>query len=198
MPQPMGSKRVSHDLVINTQISVEFPPLLPYNTQELQWDAGGREQSWRIYTFTGPSKTWIFKTGRQGAPTLQIGMPLRKRGSLKPRRAGWGLLGWHSNKEPACQVRRCLLTQLDPWVGKMPWRRKWQPPLQYSCLENSMDRGAWQATFHGVAKSQAQLSRHTEVGRWNMSSSHSPCRKGSVYPSIAAAPGTDMLCTSGI
>ena len=27
-------------------------------------------------------------------------------------------------------------------------------PLQYSCLENSMDRGAWQATFHGVTKSQ--------------------------------------------
>ena len=27
-------------------------------------------------------------------------------------------------------------------------------PLQYSCLENSMDREAWQATVHGVAKSQ--------------------------------------------
>ena len=27
-------------------------------------------------------------------------------------------------------------------------------PLQYSCLENSMDRGAWQATVHGVVKSQ--------------------------------------------
>ena len=26
-------------------------------------------------------------------------------------------------------------------------------PLQYSCLENPMDRGAWQATFHGVTKS---------------------------------------------
>ena len=27
-------------------------------------------------------------------------------------------------------------------------------PLQYSCLENSMDRGTWQATVHGVAKNQ--------------------------------------------
>ena len=27
-------------------------------------------------------------------------------------------------------------------------------PLQYSCLENPMDRGAWQATVHGVTKSQ--------------------------------------------
>ena len=34
-------------------------------------------------------------------------------------------------------------------------------PLQYSCLENSMDRGAWWATVHGVAQSQARLSTHT-------------------------------------
>ena len=32
-------------------------------------------------------------------------------------------------------------------------------PAQYSCLENPMDRGAWQATVHGVAKSQTQLKR---------------------------------------
>ena len=31
-------------------------------------------------------------------------------------------------------------------------------PFQYSCLEKSMDRGAWQATVHGVAKSQTRLS----------------------------------------
>ena len=31
-------------------------------------------------------------------------------------------------------------------------------PLQYSCLENPMDRGAWWAAIHGVSKSQTQLS----------------------------------------
>ena len=31
-------------------------------------------------------------------------------------------------------------------------------PLQYSCLENPMDGGAWQAAVHGVAKSQTRLS----------------------------------------
>ena len=31
-------------------------------------------------------------------------------------------------------------------------------PLQYSCLQNSMDRGAWWATVHGVTKSQTRLS----------------------------------------
>ena len=32
-------------------------------------------------------------------------------------------------------------------------------PLQYSCLENPMDRGAWWATVHGVSKSQTRLKR---------------------------------------
>ena len=31
-------------------------------------------------------------------------------------------------------------------------------PVQYSCLDNSMNRGAWRATVHGVAKSRTQLS----------------------------------------
>ena len=34
-------------------------------------------------------------------------------------------------------------------------------PLQYSCLGNPMDRGTWQAIFHGVAKSRTQLSNST-------------------------------------
>ena len=36
-------------------------------------------------------------------------------------------------------------------------------PLQYSCLENPMDRGAWQATLHGVEKSRTQLSNFTSL-----------------------------------
>ena len=32
-------------------------------------------------------------------------------------------------------------------------------PLQYSCLENPMDRGAWRATVHGVTKSRTRLKR---------------------------------------
>ena len=49
----------------------------------------------------------------------------------------------------------------ETWVPslgqKIPWRRKWYPP-QYSCLGNPVDRGAWPATVHGVAKSWTQLS----------------------------------------
>ena len=36
-------------------------------------------------------------------------------------------------------------------------------PFYYSSLENSMNRGAWQATAHGVTKSQTRLSKHTHT-----------------------------------
>ena len=36
-------------------------------------------------------------------------------------------------------------------------------PLQYPCLENPMDRGAWSARVHGVAKSRTQLSDFTFI-----------------------------------
>ena len=51
-------------------------------------------------------------------------------------------------------------TGFDLWVGKIPLRREEGNgyPLQCSCLENSMDRGGWQAAFFGVAKSQTQLN----------------------------------------
>ena len=49
--------------------------------------------------------------------------------------------------------------RFDPWVRKICWRRKWQP-LQYSSLQNSMDRGSWRAS-HGVAKSRTWLSNIT-------------------------------------
>ena len=48
--------------------------------------------------------------------------------------------------------RRC---SFDPWVGKIPWRRAWQP--WYSCLENPMEEPN-RATVHGVIKSWTRLS----------------------------------------
>ena len=58
----------------------------------------------------------------------------------------------------ALVVRRLKRCGIDPWMGKIPWRRHGNPP-RYSCLENPMDRGTWQATVHGVAKRQTQLKQ---------------------------------------
>ena len=67
-----------------------------------------------------------------------------------------------------------------PGSGRSPGGRHGNP-LQYSCLENPMDRGSWQASFHGVTRSQTwlkQQSTHThKVGAiWALSLHHpTPC-----------------------
>ena len=45
-------------------------------------------------------------------------------------------------------------------------------PLQYSCLENSIDRGAWWATVHGVPKNQTRLSTHVCSSKKRMKFCH--------------------------
>ena len=57
-----------------------------------------------------------------------------------------------------CQCRRRKRCKFNPWVGKIPWRRA-GIPLQYSCLENPMDRWVWWATVHGVAALDPFLKR---------------------------------------
>ena len=47
----------------------------------------------------------------------------------------------------------------DPWVGKIPPRGENGNPLEYSCLDNLMERGAWWATVHRVIKSLTQLKQ---------------------------------------
>ena len=47
-----------------------------------------------------------------------------------------------SGKEPTCQCRTHKRHEFNPWVGKIPGGGHGNP-LQYSCLENPMDRGAW-------------------------------------------------------
>ena len=57
----------------------------------------------------------------------------------------------------------------ESWVRSLGWKES--PgvsngkPYQYSCLENSIDREAWQDTVHGVTESQTQLNMNTHVDR---------------------------------
>ena len=58
--------------------------------------------------------------------------------------------GGSDRKESACNAGDPALI---PGWGRSPGEENGNP-LQYSCLENSMDRGTWQATVHGVTKSR--------------------------------------------
>ena len=69
-----------------------------------------------------------------------------------------GLTKWLIGKESACQCKICRRHGLDSWVGKVPWRRKWQSTPVFLPGKNPMDRGAWWATVHEVTKSQTRLS----------------------------------------
>ena len=65
----------------------------------------------------------------------------------------WGFLGGSDGKESAYNAGYwgSILGLEDPREGN-------GYPLQYSCLENSIDRGDWWDTVHGVTKSQTQLN----------------------------------------
>ena len=67
-----------------------------------------------------------------------------------------GFPGGSGGKESTCNAGDLGLI---PGLGRSPGGRNGNP-LKYSCLENPMDRGAWWATVHRVAKSRTLLSNY--------------------------------------
>ena len=90
-----------------------------------------------------------------------------------PQSTGQGIFP-HSGMEPASSALQMdslpLFTIFYPWVEKIPGEGNGNP-LQYSCLENSMDRGAWRAVDQGVAKQVRHdwgtQQQHLETGPLN-------------------------------
>ena len=83
-------------------------------------------------------------------------------GQYKPKEKDFGkhhgVLGfprWSSGKEPASQCRRCKRWRFDPCVGKIPWRRKWQPTLVF--LPGKFHR---QRSLVGYRSMESQRVRH--------------------------------------
>ena len=106
------------------------------------------------------------------------GLPFPSQGlneSPKVLQAQNVLLGWGFPHSPVGKESACSSGHLGliPGLGRSPGERTGNP-LQYPCLENPMDSGAWQATVNGVAKSW------TWVSDWHFSytkgsTQHTPC-----------------------
>ena len=69
----------------------------------------------------------------------------------------YGFPGGAVVKNPPANAGEAKNAVSNPGSGRYPGVGN-DNTLQYSCLENSMDRGAWLAIVHGVMKSQTQLS----------------------------------------
>ena len=70
------------------------------------------------------------------------------------------LTWWLDGKESACQCKRC---GFDPWVGKIPWRRKWQPTPVFLPGKSHGQRSL-AGYVHGVTKSQTRLKQLSTAG----------------------------------
>ena len=129
--------------------------------------------------FTGEVK-WDRKTGTQGKGSdgnqnLVIRLTLRSpevnRHNYdqltlnKDAKTIQGLPQGLNGKESTCNAGDVGDTGLIPGLGRSPGEANGNP-LQYSGLGNPMDRGTWQATAHGVAKSWIRLSDSTQHALW--------------------------------
>ena len=107
------------------------------------------------------SVDWIFlgfpgsSAGNSGDPGLILGLGRSTgEGIGYPLQYSWASL--------VAQTVKNLPAMWETWVQSLGWEdplEKGMQPTPVSCLENSMDRGAWGATVHGVTKSQTRLSK---------------------------------------
>ena len=105
----------------------------------------------------------FFMSSLSSQPNLSsLAWPYPQRG-LGLRHSCSGLPRWQRGKESTCQCRRC---SFDPWVGQIPWRKKWLPiliflPRKLHGQKNLADWSPW------ISKRWTQLSdwacRHAEL-----------------------------------
>ena len=139
----IGSQRVGHNL--ETELNwLKRQPREHFHPLWTMWGCKGKLKvcnlEKRPHLFMLASKPWISSLQKWKIHVCSYKLPVTLAGFP------W----WLGAKEHTCQCRRCKRSGFHPWVGKIPWEGddNW---LQYSCLENPLDRGAWQDTVHQVA-----------------------------------------------
>ena len=80
---------------------------------------------------------------------------------------GWFFLilssGFPGGKEPTCQCRRCKRCGFVPWVGKIPWRRAWQPAPKFLSGESHGQRSLTGCSPQGLKESDTTKQLHTHA-----------------------------------
>ena len=87
-------------------------------------DPKGTVAAWgQPYEGKTPNTRWILSV----SVFSQEGSRIGRRWRMKEDNVGAGIPRWLRGKESACQYRSLRRHGFDPWVGKIPWGRKWQP-----------------------------------------------------------------------
>ena len=113
------------------------------------------------FAYSDPTEFQLTTSGQSCKPTFFISInAVHHQQVIESWLGGWylkGLLWWLSSKESSCSAGDIRDTSSIPGSGRSPGEGNGNP-LQYACLEESMDRGAWRATGHSVAQSKIRLS----------------------------------------
>ena len=100
----------------------------------------------------------------------------------------WDFPRWCSGEESACQCRRCKRLGFNPWVGKIPWSRKWQPTPVF--LPGKFHR---QKSLTGYSPWSCKESDPTEHTHIYTSLSSMQTRLGSLLPvCVSSLPGSSV------
>ena len=86
-----------------------------------------------------------------------------------------GLPRWLSSKESACQCRRQRRCGFEPWVRKIPWRRKWQPSPIFLPGKSHRQRSLVGHSTWGLK--DTQLSAHTHTQTYTHTHTHTHTHK---------------------
>ena len=76
-----------------------------------------------------------------------------------------GFPGGSSDKEPTCQCRRYKRPGFDPWVGKIPWRRTWQPTPIFLPGESPWTEKPGRLVSTGSQKVKHDCAKHTGLSK---------------------------------
>ena len=151
-----------------TDAEAEAPILQPPDVKS--WLTGKTLMLEKIGRRSGGRKRGWQRTRWSGGITDSMDMSLRKPREMVTDREAWRATV-HRAAKSRTHLSNCMMTTATdgkesacnagdpgviPGLGRTPGEVNGYP-VQYSCLENSMDRGAWQGTVQGVAKSQTWL-----------------------------------------
>ena len=151
------------------------------------WKAGRKSTVLWVISAHTPPRRWAkpLKTSLEHSPLDPLPVATHRRNQLTPAPRKLVLV------PPAETFKRC---SFHPWGRTIGWRREWQSTPVYSSLENPTDRGAWQVTVHGVAKSWTWWYKH----KVQLSIAWTPCLLSYPFLLIKQFQGSDQLSITSV